>query len=70
MPDEDVRRLTRGGAMTRAKLVGLRRNLAIALGNSGDAATAAALDEASDGRASTLDPLVARHVRWARDKMK
>jgi epoxyqueuosine reductase len=70
MPDEELRRLTRGSAMTRAKLVGLRRNLAIALGNTGDAATAAALDEASDGRASTRDPLVARHVRLARDKMK
>ena len=31
--------------MTRAKLAGLRRNLAVAIGNSGDADAVAALDE-------------------------
>ena len=51
--------------MTRAKLTGLRRNLAVALGNSQQADAAAALDEETDDRPSLSDPVVREHVEWA-----
>lgn len=60
--DDDLRRLLKGSAMTRAKLTGLRRNLAVAIGNSGDAEAIAALDETSVERPSADDPMVRRHV--------
>ena len=44
-PDAELRALIKGSAMTRAKLTGLRRNVAVAIGNSGDADASAALDE-------------------------
>ncbi len=65
-PDADLRRLLKGSAMTRAKLAALRRNLAVAIGNSGDAAAIAALDEPSDARPSADDPLVQEHILWAK----
>ena len=52
--------------MTRAKLTGLRRNLAVAIGNSGDADARAALEESSTGRPSARDPMVQQHVEWSR----
>jgi epoxyqueuosine reductase len=63
--DAELRALTRGSPMTRAKLTGLRRNLAVAIGNSHEAHAVAALAEESDGRPSTADPLVRQHVAWA-----
>jgi epoxyqueuosine reductase len=65
--DADLRRLTRGTAMTRAKLAGLRRNLAVAIGNSGDAGAVEALSDTAAGpdRQSVADDLVQEHVRWA-----
>ena len=62
-PDADLRRLTKGSAMTRAKLPMLRRNLALALQASGDARDAAALGERSDDRPSLADALVRQHIR-------
>ena len=64
--DDDLRRLMKGSAMTRAKLTGLRRNLAVAIGNSGDGAAMAALDEASPARPTADDPLVQEHILWAK----
>jgi epoxyqueuosine reductase len=64
-PDSDLRKATKGSAMTRAKLTGLRRNLAVAIGNSGDAEAIAALDETSDERPSARDEMVQEHIRWA-----
>jgi epoxyqueuosine reductase len=64
--DAGLRRLTKGGPMTRAKITGLRRNLAVAIGNSGDAEARAVLDETSIDRPSADDPMVAEHVEWAR----
>ncbi|MXZ73437.1 MAG: tRNA epoxyqueuosine(34) reductase QueG [Acidobacteria bacterium] len=65
--DADTQALLADSAMSRAKLNGFRRNVAVALGNRGTAAARAALD-ASGGaeRASTRDPVVAEHVAWAR----
>ena len=65
-PDADLRALIKGGPMTRAKLTGLRRNLAVAIGNSGDADARAALDESSTDRPSATDPMVQQHVEWSR----
>jgi epoxyqueuosine reductase len=65
LPDDELKALVRGTAMTRAQLVGLRRNLAVAIGNSGDADAVAALAVADPDRASLDDPLVQEHVAWA-----
>lgn len=64
-PDADLRAAIKGGPMTRAKLTGLRRNLAVAIGNSGDRAAIAALSEASEDRPSGDDDMVREHVDWA-----
>jgi epoxyqueuosine reductase len=64
-PDAELRAATRGSAMTRAKLTGLRRNLAVAIGNSGDASAIASLDEGDEARPSVTDPIVREHVAWA-----
>ena len=63
--DTSLRRLLKGSAMTRAKLPGLRRNLAVAIGNSGDADAVAALVEDGDDRASASDEIVQAHIHWA-----
>ncbi len=67
-PDDDLRRTLKGSAMTRAKLTGLRRNLAVAIGNSGDAEAIAALDGAAGDRPSIEDPLVQEHLRYAKTR--
>ena len=64
--DEALRALMRRGPMTRAKLTGLRRNLAVAIGNSRDSDALSALDEPSGDRPSLDDPVVQEHVAWAR----
>jgi epoxyqueuosine reductase len=64
--DRDLTALVKGSAMTRAKLSGLRRNIAVAIGNSGDESVIAVLDEGSDDRPSVSDPMVQEHVAWAR----
>jgi epoxyqueuosine reductase len=56
-------------AMTRAGVRGLRRNLAIALGNSADARALDALAE-SAADASRNDPLVIEHVEWAKRTLR
>ena len=63
--DADLRRMLKGSAMTRAKLAGLRRNLAVAIGNSGDADAIAALAEPHDDRPSIDEPMVQAHIAWA-----
>jgi epoxyqueuosine reductase len=64
--DAELRRLTKGGPMTRAKVAGLRRNIAVAIGNSGDAEAIEALDAEGADRPSLADALVRAHVDWAR----
>jgi epoxyqueuosine reductase len=68
MSDEDLRRALKGSAMKRAGVRRLRRNLAVAIGNSGEPEASACLD-ASD-EPTSRDPLVARHVRWAVAKLR
>jgi epoxyqueuosine reductase len=64
-PDEALRAAVKGSAMTRAKLAGLRRNLAVAIGNSGDPDAIAALAVPDEDRPSVQDPMVEDHIRWA-----
>jgi epoxyqueuosine reductase len=63
--DAELRAVTRGTAMTRAKVTGLRRNLAVAIGNSGNPDAIAALAVVSEDRPSAEDPMVEEHIRWA-----
>jgi epoxyqueuosine reductase len=56
-------------AMTRAGVKGLRRNLAVALGNSADPGAAAALSETAPSNGTRTDPLVQEHVAWAKAKL-
>lgn len=65
--DDELRTLLKGSAMKRAGVKRLRRNLAVALGNSGDRAAGAALAGSEEETAS--DPLVAEHVMWAVEKL-
>jgi epoxyqueuosine reductase len=64
-PDAELRSRLKGTAMTRAKLTGIRRNLAVAIGNSGDPDALAALAESSPDRPSAADPMVRDHIGWA-----
>jgi epoxyqueuosine reductase len=66
--DDELRQVLKGSAMKRAGVTRLRRNLAVALGNSGNADAVEAL-EASQEPASS-DALVREHVRWAVAKLR
>ena len=63
--DGELRVLLKGSAMTRAKLTGLRRNLAVAIGNSGDDEARAELRNRRDDQPSADDPMVKEHIEWA-----
>jgi epoxyqueuosine reductase len=63
--DDDLRAIVRGTAMTRVTVTGLRRNLAVAIGNSGDPDAVAALVVPYPDRPSVDDPMVQEHVEWA-----
>lgn len=65
--DDELRTLLKGSAMKRAGVTRLRRNLAVAIGNSGDGAAAEALARHPEPTCS--DPLVAEHVAWAVEKL-
>jgi epoxyqueuosine reductase len=66
--DDGLRALLKGSAMKRAGVRRLRRNLAVAIGNSGDPAGASALLEHEEPTCG--DPLVAEHVAWAVEKLR
>jgi epoxyqueuosine reductase len=65
--DGELRALLKGSAMKRAGVKRLRRNLAVAIGNSGDPAAAAALRDHQEP--TCAEPLVAEHVAWAIEKL-
>jgi epoxyqueuosine reductase len=66
--DEELRTLLKGSAMKRAGVKRLRRNLAVALGNSGDPAAASALEQQAEP--TCREPLVIEHVTWAVEKLR
>ena len=66
--DADLRALLKGSAMKRAGVRRLRRNLAVAIGNSGEAAAADDLERSEEETAR--DPLVREHVAWAVGKLR
>ena len=68
--DADWQAAVAGTAMMRVGLPQMRRNLAVALGNSAAPGGAAALDTDPTERPSAQEPLARRHIQWARDKMK
>jgi epoxyqueuosine reductase len=61
--DAGIRELLRGSAMKRAGVTRLRRNLAVAMANSGEPEAMAALSEAPEPTCD--DPLVREHIAWA-----
>lgn len=66
LSDAALQTAVSGSAMTRAKLTGLRRNVAVALGNLGGSDAARVLAEPpGDARPSMADPLVREHIEWA-----
>jgi len=69
-PDAELRRVVKGSAMTRAKITGLRRNIAVAIGNSADEQAIAALQEPGDDRPSAHDPMVREHIEWAIERAR
>jgi len=66
--DAELAEFIGDSALSRAGVRGLRRNLAIALGNSGDARALEALNEDRLDE-TTRDPVVAAYVRWAREEL-
>ena len=71
--DAELRDAIRRGAMMRARVKRLRRNVAVALGNSDTDDAKSALGPTSTDRvdAESLDePLVAEHVAWARARLQ
>jgi epoxyqueuosine reductase len=65
MNQDDFRERFRRSPIKRAKFAGLRRNVAIAMGNSGEPRLLPALEKL----AADPDPTVARHARWAMRKL-
>ena len=74
MSDDELHRVVQGSAMTYIPLSRLRRNLAIVMGNSGDATLVAALDRPGRGvknaARSTLTPAVENAVAWVRRRLR
>jgi epoxyqueuosine reductase len=69
-PDAELQTLIQGGPMTRAKLTGLRRNLAVAIGNSGDPEAIDALGRGRPDQPSIDEALVQEHVTWASQQLQ
>ena len=66
LSEEEFRRMFHGTPVTRARYAGFLRNVAIAMGNSGIEGFRAPLERL----ASSPDPLVAEHARWALGKLE
>jgi epoxyqueuosine reductase len=73
LADAELAALMRGGPMTRAKVAGLRRNLAVAIGNAANDMSdglLADVDVPDPARPSLTDPGVAAAARWARARSR
>ena len=68
--DADLRAAIRHGPMSRVRVKRLRRNVAVAMGNSGADDSAAALEQDPSDADSLREPLVAEHVAWARGRFR
>jgi epoxyqueuosine reductase len=66
MTPEEFREYFRGSPARRAKLRGLRRNAAIAMGNSGDREFLPMLEKLRDDE----DEVVAESAEWALQKLR
>jgi len=66
MDEEAYRRSFRGSPVKRAKFSGLKRNVAVAMGNSGNQEFVEDLQKMASGP----DPVVAEHAEWAIRKLK
>ena len=66
LDDESFRSAFRGSPMKRAKLRGLKRNAAVALGNAGLTDDVAALTALSENE----DEMLAEHARWAISRIR
>ena len=66
--DDELRGLLKGSAMKRAGVRRLRRNLAVAIGNSGDFRAADALERHAEE--TCQDEMVKEHVAWAVEKLR
>jgi epoxyqueuosine reductase len=62
---EAFREVFRGSPVKRAKFSGIRRNLAVAIGNTGDSRFVPLLEEMIRGE----DEIVAEHARWALQRL-
>ena len=70
LSDDEIARLIEGTPMTRAGVVLLRRNLAVAIGNAVGRLAPGVFDEAGNlPRDSVHDPVVAECIAWARDRL-
>lgn len=65
--DDELRALLKGSAMKRAGVRRLRRNLAVAIANSGSADAIATLESCREPTCE--DPLVQEHVAWALERV-
>ena len=68
--DDELRRLLKGSPIKRAKITGLRRNIAVAIGNSGDAEALDALRRERADQPSTGDPMVREHIDHALARLR
>ncbi len=68
--DTDLAAFIGDTAMTRAGVRGLRRNLAVALGNSDDPRALEVLSETQTIADTRTDPLVLEHVAWAKSRLR
>src|SRR5260370_5814813 len=66
MDEETYRRVFRGSPVKRAKLAGLKRNVAIAMGNSGNKEFIPELEKMS----ADAEPVIAEHAQWALKKLR
>ncbi|HEU5412632.1 MAG TPA: tRNA epoxyqueuosine(34) reductase QueG [Candidatus Angelobacter sp.] len=66
MDVESFRQIFRGSPVKRAKFSGLKRNVAIAMGNSGNKEFIPQLER----MAADPDPVIADHARWALEKLR